>query len=284
MRRATNSSRFRRYGRGVTTVAALLAAALLPGFTPVSAGSAGGQVLQGRFPGTPRTGFVYLPPAFTTGRRYPVAYLLHGMPGSPMEYVDGTGLAAFADAAIAAATVRPFIAVMPAAGPDRDYDGEWAGSWERALVQRVVPWVDAHLPTEATAGGRVLAGLSAGGYGAVDIGLRHPNMFRTLESWSGYFSPLRDGPLKHATAAGLAAHDPTTLVGAERAALVRARTRFFVSTGPAHSRWAPPHATLEFAHELRSLGLPCTLRTYPGRAGEWSRQLAAGLRWAFPRA
>jgi enterochelin esterase-like enzyme len=266
----------------VTTVVALLAAAaLLPGFAPVATGPAGGEILQGRFPGTERDGLVYLPPAFSAARRYPVVYLLHGMPGSPSEYVDGTGLLSFADAAIAGGTVRPFLAIIPAAGSARDYDGEWAGAWERALVRRIVPWVDVHLPTQADPGGRMIAGLSAGGYGAVDIALRHPGLFGAVASWSGYFEPLRDGPLKDAAASELDAHDPTKLVRSERGRVAADAMRFFVSTGPAHSRWAPPEATFAFARELHALGLPCTLRAYRRRAGEWSRQLAAGLRWGF---
>src|SRR5205085_8706467 len=137
--------------------------------------------------------------------------------------------AAFADAAVASGAIRAFIAVIPAAGSTAHYNGEWAGPWERDLVTRLVPWVDGRLPTEPSAAGRVIAGLSAGGYGAVDIGLRHPSLFGTIESWSGYFRPLHDGPFEHASAAVLDAHDPTRLVMAERPELVRARTRFFVS-------------------------------------------------------
>src|SRR5205823_7618530 len=33
---------------------------------------------------------------------------------------------------------------------------------------------------------RAIAGLSEGGYGALNIGLHHPGEFRVLESWSGY--------------------------------------------------------------------------------------------------
>lgn len=267
----------------MTALATLVTAVLLPGFTPAATGLAGGQVLQGTFPGTQRPGYVYLPPGFEASRRYPVVYLLHGMPGSPEEYLEGTQLTAFADTAIAAGALRPFIGVIPAAGVARDYNGEWAGPWERALVEQIVPWVDAHLPTRAAAGGRVLAGLSAGGFGALDIGLRHAGLFGTLESWSGYFRPLHDGPFKRATKAVLAAHDPTELLRSEQAALALAGTRFFVSTGPAHSRWAPPADTIEYGSELRSLGLPYTLRVYDGHAGEWSRQVADGLRWALGR-
>jgi S-formylglutathione hydrolase FrmB len=168
---------------------------------------------------------------------------------------------------------------MPAAGTTPAYNGEWAGPWERALVDRIVPWVDARLPTKPNAAGRVLAGLSAGGFGAVDIGLRHPGLFGTLESWSGYFTPVADGPLRHATRAELAAHDPTLLVQANQALL--GQTRFFVSTGPPHSRWAPPSQTIAYAGRLHALRLRYTLRIYSTRQGEWRNQLDDGLRWAL---
>jgi enterochelin esterase-like enzyme len=260
-------------------IAALATALLLPGFTAVAPGPAGGQVLQGTFPGTQRPGYVYLPPGFNPGMQYPVVYLLHGMRGSPSEYIDATQLPSFADTEIASGRLRPFIAVIPAAGPTPAYNGEWGGRWEDALVGQIVPWIDARLPTQQSAAGRVIAGLSAGGFGAVDIGLRHPALFGTIESWSGYFTPVRDGPFRNATRAVLAAHDPTRLVLANQGLL--ARTRFFVSTGPPHSRWAPPSQTLDYASRLRTLGLRYTLRVYASRQGEWRNQLDDGLRWAL---
>jgi poly(3-hydroxybutyrate) depolymerase len=77
--------------------AAIATALLLPGFSPVTAGPAGGQVLKGTFPGTLRPGYVYLPPGFDELTRYPVVYLLHGMRGSPEEYIAATQLPVFAD-------------------------------------------------------------------------------------------------------------------------------------------------------------------------------------------
>ena len=234
-------------------------------------------MLQGTFPGGARPGYVYLPPRFDPSRRYPVVYLLHGMPGSPSEYLDGAGLTTFADSA-----ARPFIAVMPAAGPEPHYNGEWGGIWEHHVVDRVVPWIDAHLPTRASASGRVIAGLSAGGYGAVDIALRHPCVFGTVESWSGYFRPLRDGPFKNAPQRVLDAHDPVKLVPGEAGMLRANHVRFFLSSGPAHSHWFKPSETIAFAAELRRAGLHPTLRLFPSLQGEWTRQLASGLAWALP--
>jgi enterochelin esterase-like enzyme len=254
---------------------------LLPGFLHTASGPAGGQVYTGTFPGTTRPGFVYLPPHFSRSRRYPVVYFLHGMPGSPSEYLSGTNLVSFADLGIAAGRLRPFIGVAPAAGPDRGYDGEWAGPIETALVKQVVPWVDAHLPTIASPTGRLIAGLSAGGYGAADIGVRHPGTFGTILSFSGYFTPLHDGPFKHAGASVLRANDPTRIVRVDQGELAHDRTRFFVSTGPAHSHWLSPAETIAFAQELRSLHLPVrSFATWSAR-GEWKAQLDAGLAWAL---
>jgi len=261
-----------------TVVTSLL---LLPGFLHTGGGPAGGQVYTGTFPGTVRAGFVYLPPHFSRSERYPVVYFLHGMPGSPTEYLSGTNLVAFADLGIAAGRLRPFIGVAPAAGPDRGYDGEWAGPTETALVKRVVPWVDAHLPTIASPSGRLIAGLSAGGYGAADIGVRHPGTFGAILSFSGYFTPLHDGPFKDAGPKLLRANDPTLLVRADRGELAHDRTRFFVSTGPAHSHWLSPAETLAFAHELRSLHLPVKAFAIWSARGEWKAQLDAGLTWAL---
>jgi enterochelin esterase-like enzyme len=267
----------------VHALAALVTAFALPGFAPAGQQPPGGQFLTGVFPGTVRPGYVYLPPGFDASKRYPVVYLLHGLPGDPTEYVDGTQLGQFADSGIAGGTLRPFIAVIPAAGSDARYDGEWAGAWETALVTRVVPWVDGHLPTIAAPAGRVIAGLSAGGYGAVNIALRHPTVFGVTESWSGYFTPLRDAPFTHASAATLAANDPTKLVRAEAATLRRDGLRLFVSTGPYHSHLFLPASTIEFAQELNQLGLPVRLLQFASVKGEWRAQLDAGLDWALGR-
>src|SRR5581483_9597599 len=97
-------------------IASLLSAVVLPGFVPFATGPHGGTILSGTFPGSKRPGYVYLPPGYSPAQRYPVVYLLHGMPGSPSEYLLGTNLAAFADDGISAGRLRPFIAVMPAAG------------------------------------------------------------------------------------------------------------------------------------------------------------------------
>jgi enterochelin esterase-like enzyme len=261
----------------------------LPGsFVQVASGTAGGTVWSGRIPNTAvswdrRASAVYLPPGYSPRTRYPVIYLLHGLRGSPSSYYDGLHLASVADRLIASHQARPFIAVMPVAGqivnPDKD---EWAGPWETYVVKDVVPWIDAHLSTVPTAAGRTLAGLCAGGYGAVDIGLRNPGIFGTLESWQGYFAPVfRDGPFAGASTTTLAAHDPTLLLRHEAASLRQAGVRFYVSVGGNHAnilrQW-----TLDFAGELSSLRLPHQLWQLPPaqRGHFWRATLPSALLYA----
>ncbi len=255
-------------------------AAPLAGFRLFKAGTGGGTIWQGPIPGGPQDALVYLPPGFTPARRYPVVYLLHGMPGDSREYADSLGLANLADGMIAAGTVPPFIAVMPTAGPDPEYNGEWAGPWERFVVSRVVPWVDSHLPTIATRNGRTLAGLSAGGFGAIDIGLRNPTLFGTLESWSGYFKPFRDGPFAHASASWLESNTPTIVVKRTAPRLAAFGTRFFLSTGPGHGH-IKASETLAFDREVAGLGLTQHYWSFPGKKGMYESQLEAGLVYAL---
>jgi enterochelin esterase-like enzyme len=262
----------------------------LPGFNPIDQGSGGGTVWSGRIlnpfvPSDARASDVYLPPHYSGTERYPVLYLLHGFWGAPSSFVVSLKLADVADSLIQRGVARPFIAVMPPGGlpagtKKQRAMSEWAGVWESFVVRTVVPWTDSHLSTVRGPTGRAIAGVSAGGYGAVDIAIRHLGVFSRAESWEGYFRPFRDGPFSNASAATLAAHDPTVLVH-EHAAAIRARAlRFFLSTGGSHGavkrRW-----TLEFAHELEAVHISARLWLQPlGEKGFARHQLPAALTWA----
>jgi len=254
-------------------------------FTVIARGPDGGTMWQGTIPhpharDALRPAVVYLPPQVSRSRRYDVVYLLHGFRGSPLGYVHGLRFAEIADREIARRHVPPFIAVIPAAGPTVRYNGEWAGRWERLVVRDDVPWVDAHLPVLTGPKHRAIAGDSAGGYGAVDIGLRHPDLFGVLESWSGYFHPIADGPLADATPARLRAHDPELLARRERSTLRRLGTSIYLSCGTRDA--AALRDTRRFARELADLGVTHSLVVRPGDHGGrfWRAQLPAALAYA----
>jgi enterochelin esterase-like enzyme len=208
---------------------------------------------------------------------------LHGLRGSPYSFVGGLRFAAVADWLIHSRRVHPFIAVLPPAGRSAQFDGEWTGPWERYVVQDVLPWSERHLPLTATPGTRTLAGFSAGAYGSVDIGLRHPGLFGTLESWSGYFKSPKDGSLASATAAERMAHDPLALLPAAAAELRAGHVRIFLSAGRGEPKTLLAART--FARELSGLGLQHVLDVtaggHHGRA--WRAVLPSGLVYALAR-
>jgi enterochelin esterase-like enzyme len=144
---------------------------------------------------------VYLPPGYgtDTSRRYPVLYLLHGFPGRPAAFLETVRMGVVEDVLVSKGRAQPLILVMPMGSTGTFTDKEWANgyrpheSWATFVSRDLVRTIDARYRTIASGSARAIAGLSEGGYGALNIGLRNPNEFRVLESWSGY---ERADPLK----------------------------------------------------------------------------------------
>lgn len=112
---------------------------------------------------------VYLPPCYAaSARRYPVLYLLHGL-GFTEDQWERLGVTAAADELIAAGEIAPLIIVMPRDRRDARLDP--------ALVQDLLPYVDAQYRTRPERASRAIGGLSRGGGWAVHFGLRYPLLF-----------------------------------------------------------------------------------------------------------
>ena len=90
-------------------------------------------------------------------RRYPVLLLLHGTDGGADDWLDAGGLA---DAGAPGGDL-PFIVVTPGAGNSWYVDNEAGeGAWETALVDDLLPAIDARFRTIPGRAGRAIAGLS----------------------------------------------------------------------------------------------------------------------------
>ena len=135
---------------------------------------------------------VILPPGYSSSsnRRYPVFYFLHGLPGEMFTYRTVLQGLAVEDVLIAQRRLKPMIVVVPG-GPWRG-DTEWAdgirpvSGWDTFVSRDLVRAIDRRFRTIPRTIDRAIAGLSEGGYGALNIGLHHPEVFGTIESWSGY--------------------------------------------------------------------------------------------------
>src|SRR5204863_6139881 len=59
------------------------------------------------------------------------------------------------------------------------------GRYEDYVVDELVPFVDAHFRTLASRDHRGVVGKSSGGYGALVLGMRHPDVFGAVASHAG---------------------------------------------------------------------------------------------------
>ena len=147
----------------------------------INAGALAGEVLTEVFRseaiGRDYKYTVYLPDSYKKDeRRYPVLYLLHGAGGDENEWLAAGGLRATMDAMIARKLIQPLVVVMPG------HTGAWwvdgaKEKGETALLREVMPHAEGKYRIDAVRGNRLIAGLSAGGYGSLNLVLKYPQMF-----------------------------------------------------------------------------------------------------------
>jgi len=177
--------------RTLAPLAALLAT------SPLSAQATRGRVFEGRTLESPALGrewsyTVYLPPGYEDEERaYPTFYLLHGYGGEHTNWTRYGDAAMTADSLIAADAIPPVILIMPDGKNSYWVDSDpqtGFGAVETALVQDLIPYVDRTYRTIPLRRARMIGGLSMGGYGAVHLAVKHPDLFGAAASMSGALS------------------------------------------------------------------------------------------------
>ena len=115
-----------------------------------------------------------------SSQKFPVLYLLHGLFGRFDNWTTNTNLTAYAEK-------FSFIIVCAEGG-----DAWWTDnaeienhSFESYLTEELIPGVEEKFNVRAERNSRAIAGLSMGGYGALKFGLKYPEMFFLVGSFSG---------------------------------------------------------------------------------------------------
>lgn len=154
------------------------------------------RVLRGNPLGDPHQRIVpvYLPPGYgETDRRYPVLFALSGFAGSGRSWLNtsawGESLDERLDRLHASGLLEPTIVVMPDCftrwGGSQYLNSSATGRYEDHLIQELVPWVERSLRTLPGAEHRGVFGKSSGGYGALVLGMKHPDVFSAVACHSG---------------------------------------------------------------------------------------------------
>ncbi|MFQ3591131.1 MAG: alpha/beta hydrolase family protein, partial [Chloracidobacterium sp.] len=121
---------------------------------------------------------VSLPPSYATSpeRRYPLVIFLHGMFNDERDW-EARGVQAALDAARAKGQVGDFIVAIPRGENSFYINAKQGDRYEDAIVRDFLPFVEKRYRTLGTRQGRLIAGISMGGYGALLIAFKHPSLF-----------------------------------------------------------------------------------------------------------
>lgn len=154
------------------------------------------RALQGNPLGDPsvRDIPVYLPPSYERdrSRRYPVIYWLHGFTGIGVSSINRSlwtpTLQELMDRVIVEGAPEAIL-VMPDGstryGGSQYLNSPATGRYEDYVVNELLPFIDRTYRTKASRDHRGTDGKSSGGYGAVVLAMRHPDVFGAVASHSG---------------------------------------------------------------------------------------------------
>jgi putative tributyrin esterase len=201
---------------------------------------------------------------------YPVVYLLPGSSDLPDTWVKGGSIAEQMNALLIEGQVQSMILVVPQESPglrkatnnvNSGYVDGPLGNWATYITRDVVNEIDSDYRTVRSKDGRAIAGLSEGGYDAMNLRLKNPSEYGVIGSFSGYFtidesdlSRVFGGDQSLADANSPAVYLPQ--LEGELSAIY-----FYVGQDDTHYL-AENQA---FAEELKARGVPFEFETFSGK-------------------
>ncbi len=207
---------------------------------------------------------VFLPAGYQgSTMRYPVIYFLHGLPAAATTYAGNKWLDAALDA-----SGKPAILVEPQGARGKNSDAEYLNwgpgdNWEDYIAGEVPAYIDSHFRTIASRQGRAIVGLSAGGYGAVILGIHNLARFAVIESWSGYFHPTDPtGTIALDRGSDADAHTQITLAAEREEARLPTFSSRVLRVGRGDTRFRAEN--IQFDQELTAAQVPHRFAVYPG--------------------
>jgi S-formylglutathione hydrolase FrmB len=137
--------------------------------------------------------YVYTPPGWPDGGPYAAVWSLQGLTGQVDMWRNRTAYRSTfvedVDALIQAGACRPVVVPLPdcwtAYGGSQFLDSAGTGRYQTYLCDELVPFVDERFGTLAEPAGRAVQGKSSGGYGALVLAMRRPDVWGALGDVSG---------------------------------------------------------------------------------------------------
>lgn len=254
------------------------------GARPVHSTIVHDEVVSTALQGQKKSFLVYLPPSYTSpagrAKRYPTLYLLHGSPGSERDWFSAGKANQSADTLIALGRISELILILPNGNGRPGTTSEWGNSFDRRqnietyVAADLVNYVDHKYRTIADTAHRGIAGLSMGGFGAMNIAVHHPDIFGVVISLGGYYRA--EGSIWGGNAAYMRENSPLVMLPTNKRAW---HLRIYLG---AATRDQPYYNdTKEFVQELHTLHIPYRLDVQNGfhAWNVWQTQLYNAFLW-----
>ncbi len=137
---------------------------------------------------------IQLPPSYDRDakRRFPVLYFLHGMNGNEGEF-ERRGVAAAVDNLRQQGKAGEFIIVAPDGQNSFYLNSKNGDKYEDAIIKDLIPYIEKTYRAVGKTEGRAIQGISMGGWGALLLAFKHPDMFSSVTAHSAaLFAELPD--------------------------------------------------------------------------------------------
>lgn len=124
---------------------------------------------------------IQLPPSYQTDKKrsYAVLYFLHGMNGNEREF-ERRGVAAAISKMREEGKIGEFIIVSPAGENSFYLNAKNGVRYEDAIIKDLIPYVEKTYRCIGKPPARSIQGISMGGWGALYLAFKHPEMFSTV--------------------------------------------------------------------------------------------------------
>ena len=221
---------------------------------------------------------VYLPKGYDESGQYPIVYLLHGLYDNYACWAGKGHMKEVVDELIESGELRPVVIITPNAGDEdvrkiqNGYFNVPDHNYEDFFFSEFVPTVEKRHHIISDKGHRAIMGLSMGGGGSVVYCQRHPEMFSSCYSMSGWLD-LSDAEREHLpkepkdklyyTRQAVSDHSAIRFVAeADEATLGRLRTvKWFIDCGDDDFIL---DVSLKFYQVMRDRGVKAELRVRDG--------------------
>lgn len=211
-----------------------------------------------------RNAKVILPPNYSTSKKYPVLYLLHGIGGNESEWLDGNPNEIVSNM-VAAGTAKEMIMVLPnqcvrhkdEASPEYLSLNQFAmfNRMKDDLKTSLIPYIEKNYSVKTGRDNRAIAGLSMGGRNAIYIGVTMVDDF----AYTGAFCPAV-GVLPYWRESGLLTTETLTIPQA-----YRQNTLFMIVAGEGDTTVGD--SPKQYSDTLTNNGFEHIYYTWPG--GHW---------------